>query len=104
MTYYYAVRAVKNSVESADSNIASAMVENNVATLQIKLCTTDIYEYKMTMNEVSNFITWYTDRANGTGLPFYIFPDSTNIEPYTKIDEYIIHDKIVWFKVNEYLK
>ncbi|QUI23630.1 hypothetical protein HZI73_15620 [Vallitalea pronyensis] len=103
-TYYYVVRAVKNSVESADSNVASAMVENNIATLQIKLSTTDIYEYTVTMSDVSNFIKWYTDRANNIGLPFYIFPDSSSIEPYTKINEYIIHDKIVWFKVKEYLK
>ncbi|QUI24380.1 hypothetical protein HZI73_19685 [Vallitalea pronyensis] len=106
VTYYYVVRAVKNGVESADSNVASAMVEENTnfANLQIKLSTTDIYEYRMTMNDVDKFMNWYIDRSNGTGLPFYSFPDDTNIEPYTDINEYLIFDKIIWFKVKEYLK
>ncbi|QUI23623.1 hypothetical protein HZI73_15585 [Vallitalea pronyensis] len=104
VTYYYVVRAVKSGVESADSNIASAMVEENTnfANLQIKLSTTDIYEYRMTMTDVDAFKNWYVDRSNGTGLPFYSFPDDANIEPYTDVNEYLIFDKIVWFKVKEY--
>ncbi|WP_273325608.1 hypothetical protein [Vallitalea guaymasensis] len=103
--YYYIVRALKNGVESPDSNIASAMVEKlNTAVLQIKLSTTDVYEYRITMNEVDNFMKWYIDRANGTGLPFYSFSDESKIEPYTDVNEYLIYDKIVWFKVKEYLR
>ncbi|MCT4543629.1 MAG: hypothetical protein N4A63_08815 [Vallitalea sp.] len=106
VTYYYVVRAVKNGIESTDSNIASAMIEKvNPAVLQIKLSTTDIYEYRITMNEVKDFIKWYTDRSNGTGLPFYKFKTvDSNIEPYTDSIEYLIFDKIVWFKVKEYTK
>lgn len=56
-------------MESADSNIASAMVEENtnLANLQIKLSTTDIYEYRMTIDEVDAFKNWYIARSNGTG-------------------------------------
>ncbi|GMQ60349.1 hypothetical protein AN1V17_47490 [Vallitalea sediminicola] len=80
------------------------MVEKvNTAVLQIKLTTTDIYEYRITMNKVDNFMRWYIDRSNGTGLPFYSFSDES-IEPYTDINEYLIYDKIVWFKVKEYIK
>ena len=105
VTYYYVVRAVKDGVESSDSNVASAMVEKtNPAVLQIKLSTTDIYEYRITMNEVDNFINWYTDRLNGTGLPFYKFAHDSNIEPYTDSNEYLIFNKIVRFKVKEYLQ
>ncbi|QUH28288.1 fibronectin type III domain-containing protein [Vallitalea guaymasensis] len=105
VTYYYVVRAVRNDVESDNSNIASAMIENiNTAVIQIKLSTTDVYEYRITMNEVDNFMKWYIDRANGTGLPFYSFSDESKIEPYTYINEYLIFDKIVWFKVKEYIK
>lgn len=106
VTYYYVVRAVKDSVESENSNVASAMIKNtNTAVLQFKLSTTDIYEYRVTMNEVNNFIDWYTDRSNGTGLPFYKFKTvDSNIDPYTDSNEYLIFDKIVWFKVKEYLK
>ena len=32
------------------------------AVLQIKLSTTDIYEYRVTMNKVDNFINWYINR------------------------------------------
>lgn len=104
VTYYYVVRAVKRNIVSEDSNIASSRIENtNVAILQIKLSTTDIYEYQMTMSEVDDFMNWYIARLNGTGLPFYRFTDKENIEPYSDVNEYIIHDKIVWFKVKEYL-
>jgi hypothetical protein len=104
ITYYYVVRAIKNNAISSNSNIASTKIENNVATLQIKLSTTDVYEYKMTMSDISDFIKSYTNRSNNTGLPFYIFPNNNDIEPYTKVNEYIMHDKIVWFKVKEYLR
>lgn len=105
VTYYYVVNAVKGTIVSENSNVASAMIENtNIAVLQIKLSTTDVYEYRVTMNEVNNFMEWYIDRANGTGLPFYSFSDESKIEPYTDINEYLIFDKIIWFKVKEYLK
>lgn len=106
VTYYYIVRAVKDGVESEDSNIASAMVEENtnVAVLQLKLTTTDIYEYRLTMTDVNDFMDWYIGRVDGTGLPFYKFIDNSSIEPYTDANEYIIFDKIVWFKVKEYLQ
>lgn len=106
VTYYYVVRAVKNDVASPDSNIASAMIEENtnVAVLQIKLSTTDIYEYRMTMSDVEDFMNWYIARLNGTGLPFYKFAVDSKIEPYTDANEYLIFDKIVWFKVKEYLQ
>lgn len=105
VTYYYVVRAIKDGLESENSNVASAMIEkNNVAVLQIKLVTTDIYEYRVTMDEVDSFKNWYIDRANGNGLPFYSFNSEGNMEPYTDVNEYLIFDKIVWFKVKEYLK
>ncbi len=45
------------------------MVEENtnLADLQIKLSTTDIYEYRMTIDEVDAFKNWYIARSNGTG-------------------------------------
>ncbi|QUH28286.1 hypothetical protein [Vallitalea guaymasensis] len=105
VTYYYVVNVVKGTIVSENSNVASAMIENtNIAVLQIKLSTTDVYEYRVTMNEVDNFMKWYIDRANGTGLPFYSFSDESKIEPYTDVNEYLIFDKIIWFKVKEYLK
>lgn len=108
ITYYYVIRAVKEGVESEDSNIASAMIEevnNNFAVLQIKMSTTDIYEYRVTMDKVDDFISWYIDRSNEEdGNPFYRFPNMSNLEPYTDVNEYIIFDKIVWFKVKEYLE
>jgi hypothetical protein len=105
VTYYYVVRAVKGDLVSEDSNVASAMIENmNLAVLQIKLSTTDIYEYRMTMNETDAFMKWYIDKSNGTGLPFYKFEVNSKLEPYTNANEYLIFDKIVWFKVKEYTK
>ncbi|MCT4597645.1 MAG: hypothetical protein N4A50_07235 [Vallitalea sp.] len=102
--YYYVVRAVKKGVESKDSNVASAMVKKvNPVVLQIKLSTTDIYEYRITMSEVNDFIKWYINRSNNTGLPFYKFTVNTKIEPYIDANEYLIFEKIVWFKVKEYI-
>jgi hypothetical protein len=47
---------------------------------------------------------WYIDKSNGTGLPFYKFEVNSKLEPYTNANEYLIFDKIVWFKVKEYTK
>ncbi|MCT4542914.1 MAG: hypothetical protein N4A63_05190 [Vallitalea sp.] len=103
--YYYVVHAVKNSFMSKGSSVSTANIKRYLATIQIKLSTTDVYEYRITMNEVKDFIKWYTDRSNGTGLPFYKFKTvDLNIEPYTYSNEYLIFDKIVWFKIKEYTK
>lgn len=106
ITYYYVVRAIKGDTESENSNIASAMLEVNYnrAVLQVKMSTTDIYEYRVTMDKVDKFITWYIDRSNGEhNKPFYKFHNDNNIEPYTDVNEYLMFEKIVWFKVKEYI-
>ena len=106
ITYYYVVRAVKDKIESIDSNIASAMIEEeeSKAVLQIKLSTTDIYEYRVTMKETEKFIKWYINRSDEKGLPFYEFSTESEIDPYIDSNEYLVFDKIVWFKVKEYLE
>jgi len=52
------------------------------------------------MEEVNKFINWYEERSNGKGSTLYSFDKKFN--PYTSVKEYIVHDKIVSFKVREY--
>ncbi len=52
------------------------------------------------MAEVNKFINWYEERARGKGSALYSFDKKLN--PYTSVEEYIVHDKIVSFEVREY--
>lgn len=104
VTYYYVVRAEKNGVESADSNIASAMIEenNNRALLLIKLIDENDKEYDLSMNDVDAFMNWYYDRGEGQGPAYYVFKKNFNVGPYVSRKEYITYDKIICIEVNEY--
>ncbi|QUI24379.1 hypothetical protein HZI73_19680 [Vallitalea pronyensis] len=106
VTYYYVVRTVKNGVESADSNIASAMVEinNNRALLLIKLLDENDKEYDLPISEVDTFMTWYFDRGIGQGPAYYTFAKDYNTGPYISRKDYISYDKIICIEVNEYTK
>ncbi|QUI20794.1 hypothetical protein HZI73_00035 [Vallitalea pronyensis] len=104
VTYYYVVRAVKNNVESTDSNIASAIIEisNNKALLLIKLLDENDKEYDLTMNDVDTFMNWYFDRGAGQGPAYYVFAKNYNVGPYISRKDYISYDKIICIEVNEY--
>ncbi|MFB5763365.1 hypothetical protein [Paenibacillus medicaginis] len=117
-TYYYIVRAINGSVEVAVSNEASATpvasdpgnpseppVDNSGdrALLAIMLNTGEIKEYDLSMSEVNAFISWYEQRASGSGpVTFAINKHSNNKGPFTNRKDYIIYDKIITFEVNSY--
>lgn len=106
VTYYYVVLAVKNGVESADSNVASAMIEetNNRALLLIKLLDENDKEYDLPMSDVDTFMSWYFDRGAGQGPAYYTFTKDYNAGPYISRKDYITYDKIICIEVNEYIK
>lgn len=111
VTYYYVVRAVKNGQESADSNIASSMIEdnsnnndNNRALLLIKLLDENDKEYDLTKTDVDAFMNWYTDRSTGQETAYYVFTKDYNAGPYVSRKDYITYDKIICIEVNEYTK
>ncbi|QUI23008.1 galactose oxidase [Vallitalea pronyensis] len=104
--YYYVIRAVKNGVESADSNVASAMIEisNNRALLLIKLLDENDKEYDLPMSDVDTFMSWYFDRVAGQGPAYYTFTKDYNAGPYISRKDYISYDKIICIEVNEYIE
>ncbi|QUI23629.1 hypothetical protein HZI73_15615 [Vallitalea pronyensis] len=106
VTYYYVVRAVKNGVESANSNVASTMIEisNNRALLLIKLLDENDKEYDLAMSEVDTFMSWYFDRGVGQGPAYYTFTKDYNAGPYINRKGYISYDKIICIEVNEYIE
>lgn len=106
-TYYYIVTAIVDGVESGNSNEAFATPqepneeEEGNAVLWVTMNNGSDIDYDVTMNEVNSFINWYKSRATGVGDPFYTF-SKTPISPYTSRTDYLIFDKIVCFKVNQY--
>ncbi|QUI23626.1 hypothetical protein HZI73_15600 [Vallitalea pronyensis] len=106
VTCYYVVRAVKNGVESANSNVASTMIEisNNRALLLIKLLGENDKEYDLPMSDVDTFMSWYFDRGVGQGPAYYTFTKDYNAGPYISREDYISYDKIICIEVNEYIK
>lgn len=117
-TYYYIARAINGSVEVAVSNEASATpvatdpgnpseppVDNSGdrALLAIMLNTGEMKEYDLSMSEVNAFISWYEQRASGSGpVTFAINKHNNNKGPFTNRKDYMIYDKIITFEVNSY--
>lgn len=105
-TYYYVVTAVDTGGESGNSNEASATPQapqtGNKGLLVITMTNGSEKEYDLAMTEVNSFITWYNNRAGGTGTPYYIFSKTYNQGPFLSKKDYIIFDKILNFEVMEY--
>ncbi|MFS1513962.1 fibronectin type III domain-containing protein [Chengkuizengella sp. SCS-71B] len=103
-TYYYVVSAVNAAGESENSNEASATpeasasVNNNRAILVIVLENGQEKEYDVTMSEVEEFVIWY----QGNLTVAYAIEKTGNVGPFLNRTDYIIHDNILTFEVNEY--
>lgn len=61
-------------------------------------------EYELTKAQINDFITWYNNRATGTGLPHYTFNKTFNLGPFQSRKDYLVFDKIQNFEVMEYTK
>lgn len=68
------------------------------AVLVVTMSNNSIKEYDLSMTEVDKFITWF----NSNSSPSYAITKNYNVKPYTKKTEYLAHDKISSFEVNEY--
>lgn len=91
--------------ESGNSNEAPATPQatssDGRAVLWVTMNNGSDIDYDVSMDEVNSFINWYKSRATGVGEPFYTF-SKTPISPYTSRTDFLIFDKIVCYKVNEY--
>lgn len=104
-TYYYVVTAVNSDGESDYSNEASATPHadeqptGDRALLVITMQNGLEKEYDMSMTEVEEFMEWCnSDNAE----PYYTINKDYNVGPFTSRKDYIAHDKIMCFEVNEY--
>ena len=116
-TYYYVVTAITAVGESGSSNEVSATPTGDVvnppdpgegqegerALLRLILINGMEKEYDLSMAEVSAFINWYEERANGSGTAmFAIDKHGNNKGPFVNRKDYVFFDKIITFEVNEY--
>lgn len=104
-TYYYVVSALYDTTESNNSLEESATLEEPASTkalLKIIMINGSEKEYDLSMENVNAFITWYNNRANGTGNEAYEIDKSYNLGPFLSRKDYIIFDKVLTFEVMEY--
>ena len=103
-TYYYVVSAVNAEGEGGNSNEVSATPQppaSGDALLVVTMANGADQNYNLSMTEVNAFISWYNSKATGVGQPYYCI-DTTPLAPYTSRTDYLVFDKIVCFKVNQY--
>jgi fibronectin type 3 domain-containing protein len=107
-TYYYTVSAIIGTSESNNSNSAfatpAAPTQNSRALLEITMVSGARFEYDLSLDELNTFMSWYNNRASGTGPAVYAMNKTYNKGPYTTRTDYIAFDKIQSFEVNEYSK
>ncbi|WP_338554759.1 fibronectin type III domain-containing protein [Paenibacillus sp. KS-LC4] len=103
VTYYYVITAINNVGTSGYSNESSAALEETGRAILTIIMTNGLEkEYDLTIQEVNAFIAWYDAKASGTGPAKYAFNKSWNKGPFNSRTEYIIHDKILVFNVDQY--
>ena len=103
ITYYYVVTVVTENGEGTSSNEASATpVADGRVLLVIEMINGLKKEYKVTETEVEAFLSWYKNRAEDTGDPYYIFDSNFNLGPFTSRKDYLAFDKIQNFEVMAY--
>lgn len=55
-------------------------------------------EYQLSKSELDAFVSWYNNRSEGTGAPYYTFDKSF------KRKDYLVFDKILTFEVTDFTK
>ncbi|HDX9589256.1 TPA: hypothetical protein ROX98_002239 [Bacillus pseudomycoides] len=80
--------------------VCNASNDGDRAILSISMVNGYIKDYDITKEELYKFLHWYEERANGKGISTYIFDKVIN--PYQKVNEYIVNNKIASFEVREY--
>ncbi|MFS1514772.1 kelch repeat-containing protein [Chengkuizengella sp. SCS-71B] len=104
ITYYYMLSAVNAAGESENSNEASATPEATVVEIKNRAILVIVMEnglekeYDITMNEVEDFINWYQSNLSVA----YAIEKTSNMGPFLNRKDYIIHDNILTFEVNQY--
>lgn len=105
-TYYYVVSAVTSSGEGSNSNEATAtpqkVVSSSRAILDIRMNDGSTKEYRLTSDELTDFLTWYESRSRGEAKAFYTFPVKGDVSPFSSVNDYIPFDKILSFDVKAY--
>lgn len=105
-TFFYVVTAVdKHNGESPASNIAWAALEKRTENRGFLLITLDTgleREFDLSLWEIEQFTRWYEDRAEGKGSNAFAIERYDNRGPFIARKEYLVFDKILYFKVNQY--
>lgn len=105
-TYFYVVTAVdRHNGESPPSRVAWATPESRSMERGILLITMDNgleREFDLWNWELDAFTTWYENRAEGRGPAAYVIESSGNRGPFLGRQEYIVFDKILYFRINRY--
>lgn len=105
-TYFYTVTAVdRHNGESPPSPIAWATPESRSMERGILLITMDNgleREFDLWNWELEAFTTWYENRSGGYGPAAYVIERFENRGPFLDRKEYIVFDKILYFRINRY--
>jgi hypothetical protein len=105
-TYYYQISAINDYGESDKSIIVSATPPITVTTgralLNIIMTNGSNKEYDLSIAEVDTFLQWYENTMASGGIGYYKFEKTYNLGPFTRRDEYLTCQQMMYFEVNQY--
>lgn len=83
---------------SASCDVTVKNPKTDRAVLMITMINNERKEYDLSADEIKKFIDWY----NGNSSPSYAINKCNNVQPFNSRTEYIAHDKVSSFEVNQY--
>jgi uncharacterized protein YjdB len=83
---------------SKTATCSVTVTDNSRAILAITMSNGERKEFDLSSDEVTKFVTWY----NGNTSTSYAITKNYNVKPFNSRTEYIAHDKVSSFEVNEY--
>lgn len=92
------IKATTTDGSNLSATCSVTVTQPGRAILRITMVNNEVKEFDVSSDEISKFVDWY----NKNSSPSYSVVETSNIKPFNSRTQYIAHDKIASFEVNQY--